>query len=295
MNTSKSLICLCAAAFALCSCNSLKVPFGNSGSSKKESEEKTTLPTDRERIHTNRPEKIFTVKDLEQGVVTGDWTIEEVYQHKAVGETTPFLKLVPSEKRMYGNNGCNTINASYVYNSEQHQLIFSDIISTMRMCATPGITDAEVGAALAATRTYSWDHKGDEYYLYFYDGDGTLVMKLMHQNFDFLNGQWHVVAIENDEIDDPEMNLVIDVDEGKIHGNTGCNILNGQLDVDMETVNTISFHDIITTRMACPNPENQTRLIVALEDAAHATPIDSDTVVLLNLLRQPVLKLVRIK
>ncbi|MDE6329999.1 MAG: META domain-containing protein [Muribaculaceae bacterium] len=287
------IIALAASTLMLGGCNAVKMPFG-SGSSADESKSQSTLPTDRERIHSSHPEKIFTAADLEEGVVTGDWTIEEVYGEKAVGETTPFLKMVPSEKRVYGNNGCNTINAKYTYNPAEHQLSFSELASTMRMCATPGITDAIIGEALDKTRTYSWDHEGDQYYLYFYDEAGNMIMKLMHQNFDFLNGQWHVTAIENEEIDEPEMNLVIDVDEGKIHGNTGCNILNGKLDVDMETVNTISFHDIITTRMACPNPENQTRLIVALEDAAHATPIDNNTVVLLNLLRQPVLTLKRI-
>lgn len=289
----KYIVAMAATALLLGSCSSLKVPFGGSSSSSKSSA--SALPTDREQIHSSRPAKTFSAKDLEDGVVTGDWTIEEVNGHSVVGESTPYLKFVPSEKRLYGNNGCNTINSTYTYNPAEHKLSFSNVLSTMRMCNIQGITDTEINSALSRVRTYSWDHNGDEYYMYFYDNSGKQVMKVMHQNFDFLNGEWHVTAIEDEAIDDPDMNLVIDVDEGKLHGNTGCNILNGKLDIDMETVNTISFHDIVTTRMACPNPENQTRLIVALEDAAHATPVDADTVLLLNLLRQPVLKLVRIK
>lgn len=277
-------------------CSSLRIPYGqhNKGQEKKEAAA-MRLPTDREQIHSSRTEKTYSAKDLEEGTVTGDWIIEEVNGHKAIGESTPFLKMVPSEKRVYGNNGCNTINATYIYNQAEKQLSFKDIASTMRMCAMAGITDAEIGQALDATRSYSWDHKEDEYYLYFYDSAGNCVMKLMHQNFDFLNGAWHVVAIENEPTDNPDMNIVIDIDEGKIHGNTGCNILNGSIDIDMETVNTINFHDIVTTRMACENMDNQTRMIVALEDAAHAKPEDADTVVLLNLLKQPVLTLRRVK
>lgn len=280
----------------LSACSSLRIPYlskDNGGGKKKDTAE-ATLPTDREKIHSSRTEKIYSAKDLEEGVVTGDWTIEDVYGSPAIGETTPYLKMVPSEKRVYGNNGCNTINATYIYNQAEKQLSFKDIASTMRICALQGITDVEIAKALDSTRTYSWDHKDDEYYLYFYDASGLCVMRLMHQNFDFLNGTWHVEAIENDVINDPEMNIVIDIDEGKIHGNTGCNILNGVIDIDMETVNTINFHNIITTQMACPNMENQTRLIVALEDAAHARPEDADTVILLNLLKQPVLTLKRI-
>lgn len=286
----KSIFASLAILLLMGSCSSLKVPFGSSTKSNSNS-----LPTDRERIHSPHTEKTFSAKDLEQGVVTGDWTIEEVYDQPAVGESTPYLKFVPSEKKLYGNNGCNTINAKYAYNPKDHKISFSDVLSTMRMCNVTGITDTLIGEALAETVSYKWDHNGDEYYMYFYNSSGNQVLKIMHQNFDFLNGQWRITSIENEEIDDPDMMLVIDIDEGKIHGNTGCNILNGQIDIDMETVNTISFHDIVTTRMACPNPENQTRMIVALEDAAHATPQDANTVILLNLLRQPVLTLTRVK
>lgn len=293
----------------LTGCSSLRIPYGSksadteqssSTTSKKESKKKKNenkyeeyIPTDREQIHSSRIEKTYSAKDLEEGVVTGDWIIEEVYGKPAVGESTPFLKMVPSEKRVYGNNGCNTINATYIYNQAEKQLSFNDIASTMRLCGLEGITDTEIGLALGATRSYTWNHADDEYYLYFYDNAGKCVMKLMHQNFDFLNGAWHVTSIEGEPISDPDMNVVIDIDEGKIHGNTGCNIFNGSIDIDMETVNTINFHDILVTQMDCPDMENQTRLIVALEDAAHAKPEDANTVVLLNLLKQPVLTLKR--
>lgn len=314
MNKISIFSLLTAIALSSAGCSSLKLPYNansetevatKASSSKSEKKNKNNnnnnnnnndnaIPSDREMLLSSRQEKTYTVKDLEEGVVTGDWTIEEVNGQHAVGETTPFLKMVPAQKRVYGNNGCNTINASYIYNQAEKQISFNDVVSTMRMCGTPGITDVEINHALNETRTYSWDHNGDEYYLYFYNSAGKLVMKLMHQNFDFLNGAWQITKIEKDPVNDDDMNIVIDIDQGVIHGNTGCNIFNGVIDIDMETVNTINFHDIITTRMACPNPENQTRLIVGLEDAAHAKPLDGNTVELLNLLRQPVLTLKRI-
>lgn len=279
-----------------CSGLNINLPFLNKD--KKESAESRTpaqLPTDREHLrHPGHNDKSFSIADLEEGVVTGDWTIEEVNGDPVVAETPAFIKFVPTEKRIYGNNGCNTINAGYEYNKEEHTLSFSNIAATMRMCGTPGITDLDINAALANTTNYDWGHEDDQYYLYFKDPNGVVLLQLMHQNFDFLNGTWQVVAIEDEEINNPEMRLVIDVDEGKIHGNTGCNILNGTMDIDMETANTLSFQDIVTTRMACPDAAEQTRMIVALEDAAHAKPLDADRVVLLNLLRKPVLTLKRI-
>ena len=280
-----------ASAAMLGGCSKLSIPFFGSG--KKASQEEATLPTDREHIHGSHKDTRFSVADLEEGVVTGDWTIEKVGGETVSPDAPAYLKFVPSERKVYGNNGCNTINADYVYDKAEKKLSFKNTLSTMRLCNLPTPTDEMINLALDNTVSYNWDHQGDEYFLHLFDERGNEVMTLIHQNFDFLNGSWLVTAIDDEPVNDPEMKLVIDMEQRKLHGNTGCNILNGAIDMDMESANTIAFHDIITTRMACPNPENQTRLIVALEDAAYAKPVDANTVILLNLLRKTVLTLKR--
>lgn len=74
------------------------------------------------------------------------------------------------------------------------------------------------------------------------------------------------------------MKLALDVDEKKMHGNTGCNIINGVLDTDMDTANSISFSGIAMTRMACPDSGWETRMVVALEEAITAKKINDDTI-----------------
>lgn len=281
-------------AIALAGCSSINLPFLNN-SKKETAKQEAVLPTDREHIHSGRHQQTYSVKDLEEGVVTGDWTIDSVNGAPLPADVSAYLKFVPKEKRVYGNNGCNTINATYSYDPAEHKLSFSDALSTLRICNIPSAADEQISLAIENTRSYSWNHENDRYFLHFFDESGRQVLTLMHQTFDFLNGTWGVAEIDGEPVDNKDMQLVIDIDESKIHGNTGCNILNGAIDIDMETANTIAFHDIITTRMACPNPEQQTRLIVALEDAAHAKPVDSNTVVLLNLLHKPVLTLKRLQ
>lgn len=285
-------------AFCLQGCNIVSslpsIPFIGKKTKQKTEKKEAVLPTDREHIHSGRHEATYSVQDLEEGVVTGDWTIESVNGNPVPTDIAAYLKFVPKEKRVYGNNGCNTINADYEYNKEEHLLSFSNLLSTMRLCNIPSADDEQINLAVGNTRSYTWNHVDDQYYLHFFDETGREVLTLMHQNFDFLNGTWEVTEIEGEATNNPDMQLVIDIDESKIHGNTGCNVLNGAIDIDMESANTIAFHDIVTTRMACPNPEIQTRLIVALEDAAHAKPVDSNTVLLLNLLRKPVLTLKRV-
>lgn len=269
-------------AFALvplgsCSVINKKKGGGSSANVNKEA----VLPTDREKI-VKPVSGVYTSEELAKGIVKGDWAVERVNGKAAVGETAPFLKFVPEQKRVYGNNGCNVINAAYTYNPADSTLTFSNMASTMMACGMEGITDLEFNAALGAARYYTWRLSGDDYYLTLYDADHNPVMEMMHQNFQFLNGTWLVRQIDGQSVDVPDMKLVIDVDEGKLHGNTGCNIINGTLETDMEAANSISFQQIAMTRMACPTPNFETQLVVALEQAAKAKPLKEDRVELVD-------------
>lgn len=252
------------------------------------------LPQDREQILADQSAKAYTPEQLKKGILKGDWAIEMVNGKKAVGEEAPYLKFADDEHRVYGNNGCNVLNGAYAYNPADSTLTFSGILTTMKMCNTTGVTDFEINAALNNTSRYILEPRDTQYYLFLLDAAGNRVMELMHQNFDFLNGTWVVAAIGSEPVNIPEMKLVIDVDEGKIHGNTGCNILNGTLDIDMETPNSISFSQIATTKRLCRDNNFETPLLVALEDATYARPISPDKVLLLDTGDTPVLELRRV-
>ena len=161
------------------------------------------------------------------------------------------------------------------------------------LCHKEGITDMEINLALDATRYYSWELNGDDYYLTFYNELREPVMGLMHQNFQFLNGTWAVKEISGEEVDVPKMKLVIDVEEGKIHGNTGCNVINGSLEINMNAANSISFQAISKTMMLCPNENYETQLLVALEEAMKAKPLKGGKVELLDSQDKAVLVLER--
>ncbi len=191
---------------------------GGSGDSGKDVSQEAVLPHDREHIAAKKEIRTYTPEEIAKGVVKGDWAIEQVNGKPAVGEKAPYLKFSPSEKRVYGNNGCNSLNGGYTYNPKDSTISFSQMATTMMMCHKEGITDYEINAALEATRYYTWDEKNSDYYLHFLDSNRREVMTLMHQNFDFLNGSWKVAMINKTKVDNPDVQLVIDVDEAKIHG-----------------------------------------------------------------------------
>ncbi len=286
------------AVLSLGSCSLFNKATGKTGSTGgsegKDVSQEAVLPHDRQHIAVKKELKTYTPEELGKGVVKGDWAIETVNGKNAVGEKAPFLKFVPSEKMVYGNNGCNVLNGSYKYNPADSTISFSNMASTMMMCAKEGITDYEINHALDAVRYYTWEIKGSDYYLYLLNANKRQVMSLMHQNFDFLNGSWQVTAINEKKVDNPDVQLVIDVPEGKVHGNTGCNILNGAFETDMEAANSISFSALITTRMACPPEYNETEFLVALEEASTAKPISPTEVIFLDSQGKQVLRLTRI-
>ena len=263
-------------------------PDENSVEVKKES----VLPTDRTDI-VQPVSAVYTSQEISKGILKGDWAIESVNGKTAVGEKAPFIKFSPDEGKIYGNNGCNVINAEYKYNPEDSTLNFSYLASTMRLCHKEGLTDSEINLALDATRYYKCELNGDDYNLTFFNEDREPVMELMHQNFQFLNGTWSVKEISGEKVNVPKMKLVIDVEEGKLHGNTGCNVINGTLEINMESANSISFQAITKTLMLCPDENYETPLLVALEEAMKAQPLKGDKVELLDSQNKPVLLLER--
>lgn len=257
-----------------------------------EVQKEAVLPTDRENI-VQPVSAVYTSSQIAKGIVKGDWAIESVNGKNVVGEKAPFLKFVPSENKVYGNNGCNVINAEYKYNPEDSTISFSYLSSTMRMCHKEGLTDMEINQALDVARYYRWRLNGDDYYITLLNENKEPVMELMHQNFQFLNGTWAVKEISGETVNNPKMKLVIDVDEGKLHGNTGCNVINGSLEINMESANSISFQGISKTMMLCPDNNFETPMLVALEEAMKAKPLKGDKVELLDSHNKVVLVLER--
>ena len=271
--------------------------LGNSGktgsTSTSRSKKKTVDPLDREQLLIDKSAKTYSPEELSRGVVKGDWAIETVNGRPAKGETPPYLKFVPDESRVYGSNGCNVINAAYEYSPADSTLSFSAMASTMKECYEYDDVAMDINQALGNTKYYRWRLEGSQYFLYFFDRYHNELLSLMHQNFDFLNGTWQVMAIDEEAIDNPDMKLVIDVNEGYVHGNTGCNILNGKLEIDMYSPNSISFSGFALTRMACPEGSMETPFIVALEAASYARPISPEKVLMLDDQHRVVLELAR--
>lgn len=252
----------------------------------------THIPDDREQVKLGRTDRPYTSAQLAKGTVAGDWAITEALGRKASGPETPYIIFEPKNHRVYGSNGCNIINADYKYNPADSTLSFSNVLTTMRACPD-ATSEADINTALNRAVRYTWGERDSAHWIYLYDAAGTRLMSLMHQDFYFLNGAWRVASINGVAQDNPDMTLVFDIDEMKVHGNTGCNILNGQLSTKPDSANSISFQQLATTRMACPPGHSETAMLVALEETVTIRPVTADKAEFLNSAGTPVMTLVR--
>ena len=82
--------------------------------------------------------------------------------------------------------------------------------------------------------------------------------------------------------EDKEVRLVIDTDQLKIHGCTGCNIVNGGIYIDTAKDRAIQFQQLISTRKMCPNMNTETALLVALEETCFCEKVNDNEIKLLD-------------
>lgn len=253
------------------------LPLSSCGLLTKTVKTEKQLPTDRETVASTDSVKPYRSTALERGEISGEWAILTVSGHEATGETSPYLLFDPKSGRVFGNNSCNTINGQYDVNPADSTLRFSDIISTMRFCPDSNNTETDINVALNLTRRYAWTFTPElNYRLELLDAGNNVLMSLQRQDFSFLNGTWRVTSIKGASENNPDIVLVFDIPEQKLHGNTGCNILNGQISIDMGEHNSITLQNLMTTKMACPDGASETALLVALEEVMYARPINAN-------------------
>ena len=82
-----------------------------------------------------------------------------------------------------------------------------------------------------------------------------------------LEGKWIISEAAGEAIPDgmeKQPFIEFNIAEKSLHGNAGCNLINGAFQVDDENPSAISFPQVISTMMACPDMEVEGRVLKAL-------------------------------
>lgn len=223
-----------------------------------------------------------------QKVLFGSWTALSVGSESVTGIDRPYIEFGenpanPFLVKCYAYDGCNYINGEYAVTPGGSIKPAADNVSTMRMCPDARY-EMGFGLALKNMSSYKIEKVGLDYILYLKNAAGTDLLTLRKFENDFLNGAWAVKSIQGTSVDSNlNLILVIDLNEHSIHGDVGCNTLNGTIVVNPDVQNSISFTDMATTRMTCPAIATEQALLEALRSVVSLRPAGSDdTALLLN-------------
>ncbi|MCM1349268.1 MAG: META domain-containing protein [Firmicutes bacterium] len=211
----------------------------------------------------------------------GEWIAYKVGNQLVDGSDRPYVIFdgentahTPNYIKMYGNDGCNIINGTFTITPGGKMQRASELISTMRLCPD---APYEMGINLAFNNVerYELDKIGNDYLLNLKGANDSTLIVLRKYDLNFINGAWAVTHINGQKVTaESEPQLVFDTPEQKIHGNVGCNTMNGKIVINPDRQNAMSFTDMLTTRMTCPDIATEQALLLALDKVVSVFPIN---------------------
>lgn len=243
----------------------------------------------------HHPLEVLPKKHMRATPISGEWTIVKAGgMDISLDEGMPYVIFSDTEGRFYAFNGCNYLNGDYTYDQANGEIVFANVVSTMADCPHlefPSSISVVLNEGVSVKSTIT--EKGRESYMTFSSNSGDILMTLRRHNLDVANGQWRIESIDGEKVDSDGLNVFLDIPAMKIHGNTGCNFFNGEIEIDPSEPSSISFTRMGVTMRMCENAQLERMMLVALEETTSYALKDANTLELKNQAGTTVLKLVR--
>ena len=252
---------------------------------------KKTVNVEKVTANVDQPMREITITNPAQQLY-GEWDIMTMRKKKVYTMERAYLYLdFAGGNKVYGNNGCNPINGTFQLKG--NEIMFSDFISTERSCHNV-TNEKTIMHSLSDVRRYTLTTQYNAQYLNLMNAKGNVVLVLKRHNLDAMNGAWLVKEINSENVSEQNMRLVIDAVEKTIHGDTGCNIINGIITLDHTKDMAIQFEDLHSSQYDCEAIELETSLLLALERTESCKRINQNEMALLDNKGNIVLMLQRI-
>lgn len=239
--------------------------------------EKKEVVTDAEHVVNDSPQPV-SITDPERQIY-GEWTIISLRQKKISTQERPYIYLDFKAKKVYGSNGCNSINGDFVCNKDK--IAFNDFIAGNNTCHST-TSERTIMKALGEVKSYKLIQHYGMLYIELLNAKGGNIMTLRRQNLDLISGAWSVKELNGEIVIDKNARLVIDPDQLTIHGQTGCNVINGIITVDPEKEMAVQFEDLHSGINHCETIGLETALLIALEQAESCKRINDNETALLD-------------
>ena len=205
--------------------------------------------------------------------ISGEWDVIEIRGAAVVptpGQRFPFIGFNAETGRVTGHTGCNTLVGAFDLKAEPGTIDLGQVGSTRMLCEDMTV---ERNLLAAFTQVKNYVRLDDEHIALCGKSLKRPVMVLQRKKNDVmlseLDGRWNIELPNNlTPLPDPENVPFVELDIAgkKLHGNAGCNIINSTIVTDEANSASISFSQAISTMMACPNMEVESRILKALAD-----------------------------
>lgn len=209
----------------------------------------------------------------------GEWDIVTLRKKPVSTPDRAYLYLDFKNFKVYGSTGCNDLNGRFQQSGAN--INFKDFITTERACHS-ATRERDILKALAEVQRMTMSTQYNIEYLNLMNSKGQVIMVLKHHNLDLMNGVWIVREADGVNVRDKNVRMVIDATMQTLHGNTGCNIINGIIHIDASKDHAIQFEDIHTTGNVCDDMTTETAILVALEQTESCKRINDAQVALLD-------------
>ena len=234
--------------------------------------------------------------------ITGEWNVVSVEGKQVTGN--PYIGFDTENGRLYGNAGCNRIMGDFNYIPNVLDLKKSisighielgNVASTRMMCPYME-TEQKVLEALNEVTGFKSSATGVE----LTDKDGKVLMSLEKReapavSVNDINGEWKISKVEGAavEVADKTPFLSFNVAEKAVHGNGGCNIINGSFSQEDGNPSSLKFGQMISTMMAGPGMETERKVLMAMNKVVSFVVNENGTLSLMDADGNEVLLLVK--
>ena len=226
--------------------------------------------------------------------ITGEWNVVSVAGKQVTGN--PYIGFDTENGRLYGNAGCNRIMGGFEIDSVNPGHIGLTNVASTRMMCPDMETEQKVLEALNEVAGFKSSATGVE----LTDKDGKVLISLEKReapavSVNDINGEWKISKVEGAavEVADKTPFLSFNVAENAVHGNGGCNIINGSFLQEEGNPSSLKFGHMISTMMAGPGMETERKVLTAMNKVASFVVNEDGTLSLMDAENNEVLLLVK--
>lgn len=209
---------------------------------------------------------------MPQASLAGEWNIVELNGTAVVpapGQEFPFIGFNADNGNVYGSTSCNRIMGTVNLAGKPGEIDLSTLGATRMACPDMTLEQNILSALKQVNRYQRIDEKNVALCV---SKRPVVILQRKEEasvSLNDLSGKWMVREVYGSAVADTLENqpfMEFDVAAKKMHGNAGCNVINGDIQADENNATAIAFPQVISTMMACPDMKVEANILKALNE-----------------------------